>query len=475
MSDDANMKKSAYGPPGTAAGAQYQPEANQKRKAGNTGDVVPDAGTNKNVKSYSSKPGQLSAKQQAAAENSLKRRKALSSKVKTLSREEIAQLNNDPTKAIKSEGEMLDVSPDGKREMVEGKEPLKKDPKARWNALKKALDHNKAFMNLDEAMGDDEEAQEEEQQPPVEGGQEMQPPVEGQEGEMPPEEAGQEVPPEEGQMEGDESPPEAVSAGPEEGQEERPDQENPEEGNGNLPVDPQELMEALANEGYSEQEIAYIVHGHHAPEIDESKAAKAEATRAMSNIDITNAQKSAELEHSHNEQSLAAEREHKKRMQDLEFEQAQKKHALLDQDAAHKQRMADVEHEQAQRNNPAALETAHKQRMLDLEYERAKKESEQSDGSEGDAEANRELKMLEVEKKKLELKLHQEELKLELEFKKREHELKLKMMEAQIKEQAKHKGEISGIKHEQKLKDAKNPPKKPLKKSEDDNDEGRDQ
>lgn len=461
MSDDANMKKSTYGPPGTAAGAQYQPEANQKRKAGNTGDVVPDVGTNKNVKSYGSKPGQLSAKQQAAAENSLKRRKALSSKVKTLSREEIAQLGNNPTTVIKEE--MLDMSPDGKREMVEGKEPLKKDPKARWNALKKALDHNKAFMNLDEAMGDDEEAQEGEQ-----------PPVEGQEGEMPPEEAGQEVPPEEGQMEGGESPPEAVSAGPEEGQEEQPDQENPEEGNGDMPVDPQELMEALADEGYSEQEIAYIVHGHHAPEIDESKAAKAEATRAMSNIDVTNAQKSAELDHSHNEQSLAAEREHKKRMQDLEFEQAQKKHSLLDQDAAHKQRMADVEHEQAQRNNPAALETAHKQRMLDLEYERAKKESEQSNGSEGDAEANRELKMLEVEKKKLELKLHQEELKLELEFKKREHELKLKMMEAQIKEQAKHKGEISGIKHEQKLKDAKSPPKKPLKKSEEDNDEERD-
>ncbi len=454
MSDDANMKKSAYGPPGTAAGAQYQAHANQERKARNTGDVV-EVGTNKNVKAYSTKAGQLSAKQQAAAENTLKRRKALSGKVKTLSPEEIARLGNNPTAVIKEE--MLDITSDGKREVVQGSEPLKKDPKARWNALKKALDHNKAFMSLEEAMGDDEPA-------PEEGNVATQaPPVEGQE-----------VPGEAEQMEGGESPPEAVSAGSEEGQEEQPDQENPEEGNGDLPVDPQELMEALAEEGYSEQEIAYIVHGHHAPEIDESKAAKAEATRAMSNIDVTNAQKSAELEHSHNEQSLAAEREHKKRMQDLEFEQAQKKHALLDQDAAHKQRMADVEHEQAQRNNPAALETAHKQRMLDLEYERAKKESEQSDGSEGDAEANRELKMLEVEKKKLELRLHQEELKLELEFKKREHELKLKMMEAQLKEQAKHKGEISGIKHEQKLKEAKNPPKKPLKKSEEDNDEGRD-
>ena len=451
MSDN-NFEKSAYGPPGTAAGAQYQPHANQARKARNTGDVA-EIGTNKNVKAYSTKAGQLSAKQQAAAENTLKRRKKLSGKVKTLSQEEIASLNNNPTAILKED--MLDMSPDGKQEIVEGKEPLKKDPKSRWNVLKKALDHNKAFMNLDEAMGDDEE------QPPVEPQQEA---------EMPPEAA----PNQEESTEDDQSPLEAVSAGPEDGQEEQVVDQPSEEENGNLQVDPQELIEALAEEGYSEQEIAYIAHGHHAPEIDESAAAKAEATRAMSNIDVSNAQRAAELEHSHTEQSMAAEREHKKRMQDLEFEQAQKKHALLDQESAHKQRMADVEHEQAQQNNPAAMESAHKQRMLDLEYEKAKKESEQSDGSENDAEANRELKMLEVEKKKLELKLHQEELKLELEFKKREHELKLKMMEAQLKEQAKHKGEISGIKHEQKLKEAKNPPKKPLKKSEDENDEGRD-
>ena len=105
MSDDTNMKKSNYGPPGTAAGAQYQLHANQERKARNTGDVV-EIGTNKNVKAYSTKAGQLSAKQQAAAENTLKRRKALSGKVKRLSPEEIAQLNNDPTTVIKAEASL---------------------------------------------------------------------------------------------------------------------------------------------------------------------------------------------------------------------------------------------------------------------------------------------------------------------------------------------------------------------------------
>jgi len=441
MSDD--IKKSNYGPKGTAAGEQYQEHANQERKSNNV-DTISDLGANKNVKSYSSKPGQLSAKQQAARENSKSRVKKLSGPVKTLSREEIAALN------IKK-ADMLEVEADGKQELVEGTEPLKKDPKKRWKELKKALDHKKAFMDLDEEMGEDEEQPQpgqEEQQPQSDPASDLQ----------------QELSPEDG------ADSEAVSESPEEEQEEQPEQENPEEGNGDVQPDPQELIEALQNEGYSEHEISYIMHGQHAAEVDESKAAKADATRAMSDVDIDHARKQAELEHSHNEQSMAQEREHKKRMQDLEFEQTQKKHSLVDQDAAHKQRMSDVEYQQAQQANPQAMEQEHKKRMLDLEYEKAKKEANESDGSEGDAEVNRQMKLLEVEKKKLELNLRKEEMKLELEFKKREHELKLKIMEQQIKDQAKQKGEISGIKHEQKLKDVSNPPKKPLKKSEEEND-----
>lgn len=466
MSDD--IKKSNYGPKGTAAGAQYQAHANQERKSNNV-DSIPELGANKNVKSYSSKPGQLSAKQEAAKMNSKRRVKALSGPVRTLSREEIAAMN------IKK-GEMLEVEPDGKQELVEGTEPLKKDPKKRWKALKKALDHKKAFMDLEEAMGDDEQEQPQQEQPqgdqPMDLAQELSP-EEGQE---------QAEPQQDEQTDGAESPLEAVSAG-QEGQEEQPQEEgqepqlSPEDQEMKEQVDageadPQELIDALTEEGYSEQEIAYIVHGHHSPEVDPTKQAKAHATSAMSEIDIENAKKQAELERSHQEQSMAMEREHKKRMSDLEFEQAQKKHSLVDQDAAHKQRMSDVEYQQAQQANPQALEQEHKKRMLDLEYEKAQRDSQNTDGSEGDAEANKQMKMLEVEKKKLELQLRKEEMKMELEFKKREHELKLKMMEQQLKDQAKQKGEISGIKHEQKLAEAKNPPKpdkKPLKKSEDDN------
>ena len=461
--------KSDYGPPGTAAHAQYQPHANQERKAGNTGDVAGE-GPNKNVKSYSSKPGQLSAKQQAAKELSPARVKKLSGPVTKpqLTEEEIERY-----KANMKKDEMLEVAPDGKQELVEGKEPLKKDPKKRWKELKKALDHNKAFLDLEEEMGDDEEQpQPEEQQPQQDdaaaalqqelGGDDMQ--------------QQQEQPAEDG------ADSEAVSAGPEEeGQmpEEQAPELSPEDQQLQEEVesgeaDPQELIDALKEEGYSDHEIAYIMHGQHAAEVDETKAAKADATRAMSDVDIENAKAQAELERAHQEQLLAHEREHKKRMSDLEFEQAQKKHALVDQDAAHKQRMSDVEYQQAQQANPQALEQEHKKRMLDLEYEKAKKEAETSDGSEGDAEANKQMKMLEVEKKKLELQLRKEEMKMELEFKKREHELKLKMMEQQLKEQAKQKQEIGGIKHEQKLKEAKNPPKKPLKKSEEEDDEGRD-
>lgn len=454
------LEKSNYGPKGTAASAQYQPHANQERKAANTGDVIEGIGHNKNVKSFSSKPGQLSAKQQAARELAPAKVKKLSGPVRTLSSEEIAQLKNDPTKVMKEE--LLDEEADGKQEIIEGKEPLKKDPKQRWASLKKALDHKKAFMDLEEEMGEDEEQPQPESDDASAMQQELQPGEDDAQG------MEQELAPEEEALQGEESesPPEAVS----EGEEEQPEAEEGDENS----EDHQEFMDALKDEGYSDQEIAYIVHGHHAPEVDPTKQAKAQATSAMSDLDLDNASKMAELERQHAEQGMAAEREHKKRMSDLEYEQAQKKHALVDQDAAHKQRMSDVEYQQSQQNNPAAMESAHKQRMLDLEYEKAKKESEQSDGSEGDAEANKQMKMLEVEKKKLELQLRKEEIKMELEFKKREHELKLKMMEAQIKEQAKQKGEISGIKHEQKLKDAKNPPKKPLKKSEEEDDEGRD-
>src|SRR5687768_8670653 len=158
MSDE--IKKSGYGPKGWNL---YDPVKNIERKKNNVGDT--GEGSNRNVKSYGSKPGRLSAKQQAAQENSLSRVKALSGPVKTLTPEEISRLDIKPPKMKKDE-DMLEVAPDGKQELVEGKEPLKKDPLARrWKKLKKALDHEKAFMSMEDELESDPPADEEEQQP----------------------------------------------------------------------------------------------------------------------------------------------------------------------------------------------------------------------------------------------------------------------------------------------------------------------
>ncbi len=70
----------------------YKPEDNFRRKSNNTTDEL-GWGQNNNVKQYSTKPGQLSAKQQADAET--KRQRALNRKqpVKRYTPEEIQAMN----------------------------------------------------------------------------------------------------------------------------------------------------------------------------------------------------------------------------------------------------------------------------------------------------------------------------------------------------------------------------------------------
>ena len=238
------IKKSNYGPKGAGL---YDPTANIERKARNTGSVAGE-GKNSNVKSFSTKPGQLSAKQQAEEMHSKRKNKALSGKVTTptlTDEEKERYLKN--LKMKKDEGEMLEVAPDGKQERVEGKEPLKLS--TRWKKLKKALDHQRAFMDLEGEMSDEEEQpqeggegqeQEQQQQPPQEG--EEQPPQEDeaamqqQQQEQPPEEGGGEAdseavsmsPGDEGQ--GQEMPPEGEEQPPQEG--EAPDMPPPQEDEG---------------------------------------------------------------------------------------------------------------------------------------------------------------------------------------------------------------------------------------------------
>lgn len=86
--DDGQVAKSNYGPKGAGL---YNPADNIKRKMNNTGDVAGN-GPNQNVKSYSSKPGQLSAKAQAALQQARDNNKNKQQPVKVYSKEEIAAL-----------------------------------------------------------------------------------------------------------------------------------------------------------------------------------------------------------------------------------------------------------------------------------------------------------------------------------------------------------------------------------------------
>ena len=80
------LSKSGYGPKGSGA---YTPVDNIKRKQSRTGDIAGE-GPNTAVRSFSSKPGQLSAKQSAGLEE--KKKKKLSGPVKVYSPEEIKAL-----------------------------------------------------------------------------------------------------------------------------------------------------------------------------------------------------------------------------------------------------------------------------------------------------------------------------------------------------------------------------------------------
>lgn len=84
----------------------YKLEDNVDRKENNTGDVLNSIGPNKNVKSYSTKPGQLSAREQVEREDQRQRRLNKIQPVKILTDEEKAALPppkfKDPAIKIKS-------------------------------------------------------------------------------------------------------------------------------------------------------------------------------------------------------------------------------------------------------------------------------------------------------------------------------------------------------------------------------------
>lgn len=308
--------------------------------------------------------------------------------------------------------EMKIVSADGKQEIVEGKEPLKKDPKEVWKRLKKNLNNSDAFMDLAE-----ESAPEEPEEQP-------QPQEQEDESAQAPEEEPQEDSQEEPEMQ--------------EPQDDQTMQDNADQ-DPEQAMDPsqaeEQIKQALKDEGYSDQEIAYIVHGHHAPELSETDSAKADATKQMSDIKTQDAQQRSEQDLGHSKRMADHEHEHKKRMADVEYDAHQNK------------------------KKEADLELEHKKRMLELEFEKSKKELDKQDPTDD----------IKRQQMQLELDMKRKEKELELEYKKKELDLKLKLQEQSAKQKATHAARQaeddavtnSAVKKEQakhKINEAKIPP-----------------
>lgn len=334
---------------------------------------------------------------------------------------------------------MLEVTADGKQEIVEGNESLKKKPKkksttlddikksiaARWEIIAKSLDNSSAFMPM---MEDDEEEES------VEGADE--------------EEA---------------SPESADTATP--GAEEADPAEDEGEAEGNLggDEDHSELEQELKNAGYSDAEIAHIVHGHviPAPDVDEAKYNNEAMT---GQIEAQTMMDEAAQQKQMREQEAKLNQDHQARMNELAYKDAEEKKGKNKLDMEHHKRMLDLDYENNKNQAPdPQFEKEHRKRMADVEYENARSSIKDTSL---DKEKAKQLVQLEIEAKKAEIEAKKKQIELDLKFKEREHELKLKQMELDLKEQAKRKSQISGEKHKHALAAAKKPPK-PMKKSDD--------
>ena len=289
-----------------------------------------------------------------------------------------------------------EVTADGKITLEPGKESLKKDPKARWEKIKKALNHETAFLNIAEELNPKKKEELEDDEQADDGQDQMPEASEDTEQNMaePTEESSEDMDATMPESEAQEGDAEAVSA------EEDAESENPSEAETqDQPVDEAEseeidpadaeakIIQALKDDGYSEHEIAYIVHGHHAPEISQTDSAKADSIKNMSEIEAEHARRQKDVEHQHSQRLL-----------DLEYDAASSKKKQADHDLEHKKRLADLEYEQLKSKNnekdPIA-EMKAKQVELELEMKRKEKELE-----------------LEFKRKELELKLRAQELAL---------------------------------------------------------------
>jgi hypothetical protein len=115
--EKCSIAKSNYGPKGAK---QYNPADNARRKMGNTGDIA-GQGPNVNVKSYSTKPGQVSAKASANLTARIQQQANKKQPIKQFSPEEIAAEN--AKRGLKKSWGQHGIFPNAEEEMVKQSTP----------------------------------------------------------------------------------------------------------------------------------------------------------------------------------------------------------------------------------------------------------------------------------------------------------------------------------------------------------------
>ena len=207
------------------------------------------------------------------------------------------------------------------------------------------------------------------------------------------------------------------------------------------------LEELMSQLGYSDAEIAHVIHGHHFPDVDELQDAKADTERAKKEGELSlqelemkikqgehelksgGAEKLTALDVDHKSKMQELEVEHMKRIKELEYEKAKRK-AQAEDDLDHKCRMRNIEYDRALRDAQANDEVHHKGKMREVEHTKALKDipGDRFD----DTEHQKRMMDLEYEKAK-------REMELDLQIKKQQSEHKMKQMEidAQVRQKEK--------------------------------------
>lgn len=198
------------------------------------------------------------------------------------------------------------VNPDGSITRGPGKEPLRKPLKKslidRWELLKAEISHESAFMNVE----DDDQA---DQAPEQQDEDQTNAPIEDPDAEdqsdavqLPADGSG-----EEGTVLDDDA----------DASKDQTDTADTEQGDS---YDEEKLIDMLRQEGYSEAEIAHVVHGHVPGSQDpEAKAMDAEQSRDQEKHDH-------HMDRLKNQTDIQTD--HAKRMADLEYEHAKKEKEL---------------------------------------------------------------------------------------------------------------------------------------------------